>query len=138
MVQNGSVGSPKIKQAMGSRKQTDDALRENEELRLLVSGVKDYAILMLDTEGRVTTWNEGAERIKGYRAEEIIGQNFSRFYTPEAIAAKRPEKELELAAARGRYQEEGWRVRKDGSRFFADVVITAVATRLANFAALVR
>ena len=111
---------------MDQSMQTDRALRESDVLRLLISGVKDYAILMLDTHGRVTTWNEGAQRIKGYRADEIIGQHFSKFYTPDAVIAKHPDQLLALAAAQGRYQEEGWRVRKDGTRFFADVVITAV------------
>ena len=109
------------------RKKTEEALRQSDEkLRLLVSGVKDYAILMLDPEGRVTTWNEGAERIKGYRAEEIIGEHFSKFYTPEAIAEGKPSQELKVAAEKGRYEEEGWRVRKDGSRFYANVVVTAM------------
>jgi diguanylate cyclase (GGDEF)-like protein/PAS domain S-box-containing protein len=109
------------------RKQIEDELRRSDEkLRLLLSGVKDYAILMLDPEGRVTTWNEGAERIKGYKAEEIIGQHFSKFYTPEAIADGHPAKELKAAVEHGRYEEEGWRVRKDGTRFFANVVITPI------------
>lgn len=109
------------------RKQTEGALRQSEEtLRLLVQGVKDYAILMLDPQGRITSWNEGAERIKGYRAEEIIGQHFSKFYPPEAQAADKPSLELKIATAQGRYEEEGWRVRKDGTRFWADVVITAL------------
>ena len=109
------------------RKKTEEALRQSDEkLRLLVAGVKDYAILMLDPEGRVTTWNEGAERIKGYRAEEIIGEHFSKFYTPEAIAEGKPSQELKVAAEQGRYEEEGWRVRKNGSRFYANVVVTAM------------
>jgi PAS domain S-box-containing protein len=109
------------------RKQAEEALRETDEkLRLLLDGVKDYAILMLDPEGRVTTWNEGAERIKGYRAEEIIGEHFSKFYPQEALAQDKPSMELKIAAKEGRYEEEGWRVRKDGTRFWANVVITAV------------
>jgi PAS domain S-box-containing protein len=96
-------------------------LRQSEErLSLLVQGVKDYAILMLDPEGLVTTWNEGAERIKGYRVEEIIGQHFSRFYIPGAVARNKPSQELKIAAEQGRFEEENWRVRKDGSRFFAN------------------
>ena len=107
------------------RKQTEEALREKDEkLRLLIRGVKDYAILMLDPEGRITTWSEGAERIKGYRADEIIGEHFSRFYTPDAVAQGKPALELKIAAAEGRFEEEGWRVRKDGSLFWANVVIT--------------
>ena len=97
-----------------------------EQLRLLVQSVKDYAILMLDPEGRVTSWNEGAERIKGYAPAEILGRSFKVFYPPEAVAAKFPEHELEVAAREGRFEDEGWRVRKDGSRFWANVVITAL------------
>ena len=107
------------------RKQTEEALRQTDEkLRALVLGVQDYAILMLDTEGRITTWNEGAERIKGYRAEEIIGQHFSKFYTPEAVAQGKPALELKIAEKLGRFEEEGWRVKKDGSGFWANVVLT--------------
>jgi PAS domain S-box-containing protein len=86
----------------------------------------DYAILMLDTEGRVTSWNEGAQRIKGYSADEIIGRSFTTFYPREAIAAGFPQYELEVASREGRFEDEGWRVRKDGSRFWANVVITAL------------
>jgi formate hydrogenlyase transcriptional activator len=109
------------------RKQTETALRRSEErFRLLVEGAKDYAIFMLDPEGRVTTWNIGAERIKGYRAEEIVGEHFSRFYPQEMIERGKPEHELEVAAAEGRFEDEGWRIRKDGSRFWANVIITAL------------
>jgi PAS domain S-box-containing protein len=94
--------------------------------RLMVEAVKDYAIFMLDPEGHVSTWNAGAALIKGYRADEIIGQHFSRFYTEEAVASHWPDRELELAARDGRFEDEGWRVRKDGSRFWANVVITAL------------
>ena len=97
-----------------------------EQFRLLVSGVKDYAIFMLDPTGHVVTWNAGAERIKGYRPDEIIGQHFSRFYPPEDLAAGKTEHELEVATRTGKYEEEGWRVRKDGTRFWASVVITAL------------
>jgi PAS domain S-box-containing protein len=109
------------------RKQAEEALRQSDErLSLLVHGVQDYAILMLDPEGRITTWNKGAERIKGYRAEEIIGEHFSKFYPPEAVAQDKPSQELKIAAEQGRFEEEGWRVRKDGSLFWASVVITAL------------
>jgi PAS domain S-box-containing protein len=94
--------------------------------------VKDYAILMLDAAGHVTSWNEGAERIKGYRAEEIVGRHFSIFYTPEAVDAGHPQAELDEAKSEGRYEEEGWRVRKDGSRFWASVVITALRDQEGN------
>lgn len=102
-------------------------LRASEErFRILVEGVRDYAIFMLDTEGRITTWNLGAERMKGYRAEEIIGRHFSVFYPEEARLVGHPDHELELAVRDGRYEEEGWRVRKDGTTFWANVVITAL------------
>jgi formate hydrogenlyase transcriptional activator len=108
-------------------KQVEEALRESERrFRLLVENVKDYAIFMLDAEGRVSTWNAGAERIKGYRAEEIIGRHFSCFYTPEAVQTGKPELALKTAAETGRFEDEDWRVRKDGSRFWANVIVTAV------------
>lgn len=94
--------------------------------RLLVSQVRDYAIFMLDTEGHVATWNEGAERIKGYTAADIIGSHFSRFYPEEDRRAGKPEWELEIATRDGRFEDEDWRVRKDGTRFWANVVITAL------------
>jgi PAS domain S-box-containing protein len=91
---------------------------------LLVTSVLDYGIFMLDPGGRVSTWNAGAERIKGYRASDIIGRHFSVFYPPEDIAARKPHLELESALCEGRLEDEGWRIRKDGSRFWANVVIT--------------
>jgi PAS domain S-box-containing protein len=97
-----------------------------ESFRLLVDGVRDYAIFMLDPEGRVVTWNTGAALIKGYSADEIIGEHVSRFYPPEAVAHGHPVHELNLAAREGRLEQEGWRVRKDGTRFWANVVITAL------------
>ena len=103
---------------------TREVLRQSEErFRLLVEGVKDYAIFMLDPYGYVTTWNEGAQRIKGYDSEEIIGEHFSVFYTPEDKERDHPEQELRIAAAEGSYEEEGLRVRKDGSTFWANVLI---------------
>jgi PAS domain S-box-containing protein len=97
-----------------------------EDCRLLVESIGDYAIFMLDTEGRVTTWNRGAEKIKGYSAEEIIGQHFSRFYPPEEGTRARLAEQLVLAAERGHVELEGWRVRRDGTRFWGNVVITAL------------
>jgi PAS domain S-box-containing protein len=100
-----------------------------EALRLLVDAVQDYAIFMLDVDGRVATWNAGAERTNGWAAEEIIGQHFRIFYPPEKRVEQHPEHELEIALREGRYEEEGWRVRKDGTRFWAHVTITAVRDR---------
>src|SRR5690606_9532340 len=94
--------------------------------RLLVDRVKDYAIFALDPQGIVVSWNAGAERIKGYRAHEIVGHHFSRFYPEEAVRSGWPQTELELATRQGSFEDQGWRVRKDGSRFWANVVITAL------------
>ena len=103
------------------------ALRQSEEnYRLMVEGVKEYAIFMLDAEGYIKTWNDGAQRSKGYTASEIIGKHFSIFYTSEDLESKKPEMELRVAMATGKYEEEGWRVRKNGSLFWANVVITAL------------
>ncbi|HTN64942.1 MAG TPA: PAS domain S-box protein [Burkholderiaceae bacterium] len=111
-----------------------------ESYRLLVDGVKDYAIYMLDPTGRVLTWNAGAQRIKGYTREEIIGQHFSRFYTAEDKAKGKPEHELAMAATEGQWEDEGWRVRQDGSLFWANVVITRLMKegRLVGFAKVTR
>ena len=101
-----------------------ETLRDSERhFQLLVQGVKEYAIFMLDPEGRIATWNSGAERIKGYRAEEIIGEHFSRFYTEEDKREDLPMRSLRQAVAEDRYEGEGWRIRKDGSRFRANVEI---------------
>ena len=109
------------------RKHTEEELRQSEErFRLMVEGVQDYAIFMLDPSGRIITWNIGAQRIKGYTAKEIIGSHFSKFYPEEDIRAGKPAKELQVASQTGRYEEEGWRIRKDGSRFWANVVIAAL------------
>jgi PAS domain S-box-containing protein len=104
-----------------------ETLRQSEErFKLLVQSIQDYAIFMLDPSGHVLTWNAGAERFKGYRALEIIGQHFSKFYPPEALAQRLPDRELEIASRTGVFEDEGWRVRKDGSLFWANVVITAM------------
>jgi PAS domain S-box-containing protein len=97
--------------------------------RLLVDSLRDYAVFMMDPEGHIVTWNSGAEHIKGYATHEIIGQHFSRFYLREDVERGKPDWELEIAKTNGRYQEEGWRVRKDGSRFWASVMITAIRER---------
>jgi PAS domain S-box-containing protein len=106
---------------------TEKLLQHGDEtFRLLVESVRDYAIFLLDRDGRVATWNQGAERIKGYKASEIIGEHFSRFYPREAIESKWPDRELEIAQSEGRFADEGLRVRKDGTTFWAHVVITAL------------
>src|SRR5579862_6964324 len=124
------------------RKLAEEALRESQErLRLLVNGVKDYGIFMLDPTGAVASWNPGAERIEGYRAHEIIGRHFSCFYPPEDVKAGKPERALQIAMAEGRYEEEGWRVRKDGSPFWANVLLTALtdgAGKLRGFSKITR
>ena len=121
------TGFAKVTRDITERKRSSDSLQASEErFRLLVDAVSDYALLMLDPSGKVVSWNTGAERIKGYKADEILGKHFSCFYLPEAIAQGHPDEELRIAAEEGRYKEEGWRVRKDGSRFLAEVVITAI------------
>jgi len=107
------------------RKRIEDAVRRSEaRFRLMVSSVKDYAILMLDPQGLVASWNDGAQRLKGYTEPEILGRHFSTFYPPEDIAAGRPDRELRRARDEGRFEDEGWRLRKDGSRFWGSVIIT--------------
>ncbi|HEY0136616.1 MAG TPA: PAS domain S-box protein, partial [Nannocystis sp.] len=124
------------------RRKAEDELRASEErFRMLVSGVRDYAIFLLDPTGHVVTWNVGAERIKGYTAAEIVGKHFSTFYTPEDLIAGKAQRELEVASRDGSYEEEGWRVRKDGSKLWASVVITALRDgqgRLRGFSKVTR
>ncbi|HEY2321901.1 MAG TPA: PAS domain S-box protein [Thermoanaerobaculia bacterium] len=120
-------GFAKVTRDLTKRRAADEQLRQSEEMfRLLVANVQDYAIFMLDTGGHIASWNAGAHRIKGYTAEEIIGKHFSIFYPEEDIRSGKPPRELEIAQEYGVYEEEGWRLRKDGSRFWANVVITAV------------
>ncbi|MGR9501328.1 PAS domain S-box protein (plasmid) [Rhizobium leguminosarum] len=121
------IGYAKITRDLTERRAAEQTIRQSEEqFRRLVQGVSDYAIYMLDPNGNVSSWNFGAERIKGYRPQEIIGRHFSTFYTPEDRAAGLPETALSLARAEGRFEREGWRVRKDGSRFWASVVIDVI------------
>jgi PAS domain S-box-containing protein len=118
---------------MSARKLAEAASRASDEhFRLIVEAVEDYALIMLDTAGHVISWNVGAERIQGYKAGEIIGQHFSIFYPPNDIEKRHPDHELQIATKLGRYSEEGWRVRKDGARFLADVFITAVHDEAGN------
>jgi PAS domain S-box-containing protein len=120
-------GFSKVTRDLTARRSAIEKLRQSEEqFRLLVESVKDYAIFMLDPGGHVMSWNAGARRIKQYAPEEILGKHFSIFYPPEDIRAQKPEHELETAIREGRVEDEGWRLRKDGSRFWANVVITAV------------
>jgi PAS domain S-box-containing protein len=112
---------------IGQRERTDEELRQSEErFRLLVESVQDRAIFMLDPSGLITSWNAGAQKINGYKAKEILGQHFSLFYPREGLVQHKPQRELDAAAANGRFEGEGWRIRKDGSPFWANVVITAV------------
>jgi PAS domain S-box-containing protein len=115
-----------VQDVSAERAAAEELRRSEERFRLLVEAVEDYAIFMLDPTGHVASWNSGAQRSKGYTAEEIIGQHFRVFYPPEVQAARHPEQELEIALRVGHYEEEGWRVRKDGTHFWATVLITAV------------
>ena len=141
--QSGALsGFAKVTRDVTHSQEAEDDLRASEQrFRLFVDAVEDYALLMLDVNGRVISWNAGAERIKGYKAEEIIGKHFSCFYLPEAIAKGHPKEELRIAAKDGRYAERGWRIRKDGSRFLAEVVLTAIRSEsgaLSGFAKVTR
>src|SRR5690348_3529298 len=145
-LQTDSAGEPlailEINSDVSAYQRTLEGLRRSEQrFSLLVSAIAEYAIFMLDPDGVVSSWNEGAQRIKGYRADEIIGKHFSIFYTPEDRAAKKPPRALHRAEREGQFTGEGWRVRKDGSRFWASVVITALRDetgKLLGFAKVTR
>ena len=136
------VGYAKVTRDLTQRKLATETLRASEEqFRLLVQSVTDYAIFMLNPEGVITNWNSGAERIKGYNREEIVGQHFSKFYTPEDLATGLPARALEIARTTGRFAREGWRLRKDGRQFWASVVIDPVLDddgKLVGFAKVTR
>ena len=135
-------GFVKVTRDLSEQRAAEEELRQSEErLRLLIASVRDYAIFLLDPEGRIQSWNPGAELIKGYRADEVVGRHIELFYTPQARAEGRPRRLLGIAASDGRVEDEGWRVRKDGTRFWADVVISRIIDeqgRLAGFTKVTR
>jgi PAS domain S-box-containing protein len=136
------MGFSKVTRDLSERRLAEEKLRQSElRLRLLIESIQDYAIFMLDPSGRVTTWNMGAQNITQYTADEILGKHLATFYPPETAQSDYPQKELDTAQAKGRFEEEGWRVRKDGSRFWAHVVIRAMRDehqRLVGFAKVTR
>jgi PAS domain S-box-containing protein len=137
-----TVGFAKVTRDVTERQRAHQTLVESEaSYRRLIEGVTDYAIFQLDPTGLVTTWNPGAQRIKGYTRDEIVGRHFSAFYTEEDVAAKVPDRAIRTARETGKYHAEGWRVRKDGSKFWASVVIDAIYDeqgRISGFAKITR
>src|SRR5579871_4550506 len=114
--------------------QKDPSVKGGDDWKLqrLIDSVRDYAIYMIDLDGRVASWNSGAQRLKGYSAEEIVGEPFARLFTPEDQATELPQRALRIAAETGRFESEGWRVRRDGSRFWALAVLDAIRDEQAN------
>src|SRR5262249_52500927 len=139
---NRHIGFAKITRDVTERTLAQHKLRQSEaQFRMLVSGVTDYALYMLDPSGNVSSWNSGGQRIKGYSPDEIIGQHFSRFYTAGDQRIGKPARALKIAETTGRYEEEGWRVRKDGSYFWASVIIDPIRDdqgKLVGFAKITR
>jgi PAS domain S-box-containing protein len=133
------MGAVLVFRDVSKEREDEEALRQSEEkLRSMIASVRDYALYMLDPTGHVINWNPGAERIKGYREDEILGQSFSRFFTAEDRAAQKPARELEIANREGRFEDEGWRVRKDGTRFWANVVVTPIRDGSGGLAGFVK
>jgi two-component system, chemotaxis family, CheB/CheR fusion protein len=127
------IGFSKVTRDLTERRRTEQELEQREKrFRLMISGVRDYAIFMLDADGRIASWNEGVRRLKGYEEEEVLGRHFSIFYPPEDVAADKVSRKLEVAHRKGSAEDEGWRVRKDGSRFWANVVITRMVDEEGN------
>ena len=121
------IGFTKITRDLTEIKSSEEKLRRSEDrYQKMVEEVQDYAILLMDTAGTIQNWNKGAQQIKGYQAEEIIGQNFRSFYTPEDLATGKPDRLLAIARKEGRAIDEGWRVRKDGSLFWGSITLTAL------------
>jgi rsbT co-antagonist protein RsbR len=122
-----------MKNKTNTKEPSESQKRESDDLlRCLVESIRDYGIILLDTGGHILSWSAAAERIKGYRENEILGQHFSRFYPKEDVERGKPAMELKVAAAEGRFEDEGWRVRKDGTRFWANVIITALRDKQGN------
>jgi PAS domain S-box-containing protein len=136
------VGFAKVTRDLTERRRAEETLRQSEQrFRLMVEAVHDYGIFVLDTQGRVVSWNEGAERVQGYTANEIIGRSISTFYPSELRNSDQPRRALEIAASNGRFEEEGWRVRKDGTYFWANVIVTPIRNdkgKLTGFAKVTR
>ncbi|MGA9957101.1 MAG: PAS domain-containing protein, partial [Acidobacteriaceae bacterium] len=139
--ENGPIVLSFVRDVSFQRMAQDALRRSDQQLRSIVDSVKDYAIFLLDPRGYVATWNPGAQRIKGFSADEIIGQHFSIFYPDDDSERKKPDEQLKIARAKGRFEAEGWRIRKDGSRFWANVVITPIFdghNELTGFAKITR